>query len=146
MNLPRTSNVEHCHDSTESVTLSYDDRFLRRKVLTSDKGEKFLVDLTQTTSVDMGDAFVLTDGRRIGVVPAAEDLLEVSGPDLTRLAWHIGNRHTPCQIESDRLVIQRDHVLRQMLEQLGADLRDIVEPFTPEGGAYGHGRTHSHAH
>ena len=146
MNLPRTSNVEHCHDSTESVTLSYDDRFLRRKVLTSDKGEKFLVDLTQTTSVDMGDAFVLTDGRRIGVVPAAEDLLEVSGPDLPRLAWHIGNRHTPCQIESDRLVIQRDHVLRQMLEQLGADLRDIVEPFTPEGGAYGHGRTHSHAH
>ena len=146
MNLPRTSSVEHCHDSTESVTLSYDDRFLRRKVLTSDKGEKFLVDLTQTTSVDMGDAFVLTDGRRIGVVPAAEDLLEVSGPDLTRLAWHIGNRHTPCQIESDRLVIQRDHVLRQMLEQLGADLRDIVEPFTPEGGAYGHGRTHSHAH
>ena len=146
MNLPRTCNVEYCHDPTESVTLSYDDRFLRRKVLTSDKGEKFLVDLTQTKSVDVGDAFVLQDGRRIGVVPAAEDLLEVTGPDLTRLAWHIGTRHTPCQIEPDRLVIQRDHVLRQMLEQLGASLRDIVEPFTPEGGAYGHGRTHSHAH
>ncbi|MEK6215637.1 MAG: urease accessory protein UreE, partial [Boseongicola sp.] len=25
-------------------------------------------------------------------------------------------------------------------------VRDVVEPFTPEGGAYGHGRTQSHAH
>ncbi|MEP4639891.1 MAG: urease accessory protein UreE, partial [Yoonia sp.] len=23
---------------------------------------------------------------------------------------------------------------------------EVVEPFTPEGGAYGHGRTHSHEH
>jgi len=37
-------------------------------------------------------------------------------------------------------------VIRDMLEKLGATLRDVREPFTPEGGAYGHGRTHSHAH
>ncbi len=146
MDLPRTSQIVHCHDPSEFVTLNYEERFLRRKVLTSDRGGKFLVDLEQTTSVGAGDAFVFEDGRRIGVCPAAEDLLEVTGPDLPRLAWHIGNRHTPCQIEPDRLLIQRDCVLRQMLEQLGAGLRDIVEPFTPEGGAYGQGRTHSHAH
>jgi len=80
------------------------------------------------------------------VIAAKEDLLEITGDNLTRLAWHIGNRHTPCQIEPSRLLIQRDHVLRGMLEKLGASLRDINEPFTPEGGAYGHGRTHSHAH
>jgi len=72
--------------------------------------------------------------------------LEVTAPDLIRVAWHIGNRHTPCQIESTRLVIQRDHVIRDMLDKIGAKTREIDEPFTPEGGAYGHGRTHSHAH
>ncbi|HCQ64977.1 MAG TPA: urease accessory protein UreE, partial [Rhodobacteraceae bacterium] len=76
---------------------------------------------------------------------AAEDLLEIRG-DLTRLAWHIGNRHTPCQIEPARLLIQRDHVLHDMLVKLGAEVSEVVAPFMPEGGAYGHGRTHGHAH
>ena len=135
----------HTHDPDDTVTLGYDDRFLRRKVLTSDRGERFLVDLAATTSLSVGDAFVLEDGRKVGVRAAPEALLEVRG-DLPRLAWHIGNRHTPCQIEAGRLLIQRDHVLRDMLERLGATLRDVTEPFAPEGGAYGLGRTHGHAH
>lgn len=141
--LHRANHWSAAHDH---VTLTYDDRFLRRKVLTTAAGERFLVDLPQTTSLNHGDAFELTDGRLIEVVAAKEDLLEITGPDLARLAWHIGNRHTPCRIEPDRLLIQHDHVIRDMLEKLGATLRDVREPFTPEGGAYGHGRTHSHAH
>lgn len=132
--------------ATSSVTLTYDDRFLRRKVLTTATGESFLVDLPQTTSLNHGDAFELEDGRFIEVIAADEDLLEITGKDLTRLAWHIGNRHTPCQIEATRLLIQNDHVIRDMLGKLGADVRGISLPFTPEGGAYGHGRTHGHAH
>ena len=89
---------------------------------------------------------MLEDGRLIGVRALPEPLLEITGGDFTRLAWHIGNRHTPCQIEPGRLLIQRDHVLRGMLERLGASLREVTEPFAPEGGAYGYGRTHGHAH
>ncbi len=128
------------------VSLPYDGRFLRRKVLTTDTGERFLVDLPQTTSLDHGDALELNDGRLIGIVAAPEPLLEITGPDLTRLAWHIGNRHCPCQIAPDRLRIQRDPVIRDMLEQLGATVTEIDAPFPPEGGAYGHGRTHGHSH
>ncbi|MEM9524877.1 MAG: urease accessory protein UreE [Pseudomonadota bacterium] len=131
---------------SETVSLTYDDRFLRRKVLRTDSGEAFLVDLDHARSLNDGDAFVLEDGRIVSVIAAPEALLEITGPELTRLAWHIGNRHTPCQIEAKRLLIQRDHVLRDMLERLHADLREVVEPFTPEGGAYGHGRTHGHSH
>ncbi|WP_170372587.1 urease accessory protein UreE [Ruegeria arenilitoris] len=134
-------------DETHStVTLNYEDRFLRRRMLRTAQNEEFLVDLSQTTSLDGGDAFELADGRLIEVVAAEEDLFAVTGPDLTRLAWHIGNRHTPCQIEPDRLVIRRDHVIRDMLLKLGATVQDIRAPFSPEGGAYGHGRTHGHSH
>ncbi len=132
--------------AADAVTLTYEARFLRRKVLATARGECFLVDLPQTTSLNHGDAFELSDGRLIEVIAAEEPLIEITGPDLPRLAWHIGNRHMPCQIEPDRLLIQRDHVIRDMLEKLGATLRDVSERFTPEGGAYGHGRTHSHAH
>ena len=76
----------------------------------------------------------------------SEALIAISGGDLVRMAWHIGNRHTPCQIEPDRLLIQTNHVMQDMLEKLGASTENVTAPFTPEGGAYGHGRTHGHAH
>ena len=143
----RAASTTHTHAPTDgTVTLTYDARFLRRKLLTSDQGEAFLVDLPETVSLNTGDAFQLDDGRLIAVLPAVENLLEITGPDLIRLAWHIGNRHTPCQLGPDRLLIQRDHVMRDMLGKLGAHLAEVTEAFTPEGGAYGHGRTHGHAH
>lgn len=137
----------HSHGTPAGqISLTYEDRFLRRKTLTTDDGEQFLVDLPQTTSLDHGGVLVLEDGREIQIVAAPEALLEITGNDMPRIAWHIGNRHTPCQICDNRLLIQRDHVMRDMLGKIGAEVREVVEPFTPEGGAYGHGRTHSHAH
>ncbi len=138
---------DHAHgEQLGTVRLTYDARFLRRKMLTTLDGEAILVDLAQTTSLDHGGVLVLEGGGEILVEAAEEELLEVRSDCLHRLAWHIGNRHTPCQIEADRLLIQTDHVLQDMLQKLGADLRFVTEPFTPDRGAYGHGRTHSHDH
>ncbi|PZX16285.1 urease accessory protein [Palleronia aestuarii] len=128
------------------VTLDYAGRFLRRRRLLGSDGQPFLVDLPQTVSVEEGDAFLCDDGRTIGVEAASEDLFEISGPAITRYAWHIGNRHQPCEILPDRLRIQNDPVIGRMLEGLGASVVTISAPFTPEGGAYGHGRTHGHSH
>lgn len=132
-----------------TITLDYDDRFVRRKRLTTDQRQVFVVDLAQTESLAQGDALELTDGRLISVVAAHEDLVEITG-NLVRLAWHIGNRHSPCQICATALLIRRDPVLERMLVGLGANLHPVVAPFTPQGGAYGPGRTmghdHSHVH
>ena len=129
----------------DEVVLTYDARLLRRKRLDTLGGMSFMVDLPETVNVVEGDVFVLEDGRLIMVTAAPEPLLRVTG-DLPRLAWHIGNRHTPCQIETDHLLIRRDHVLSAMLEHLGAQLDEITGAFTPEGGAYGNGRTMGHSH
>lgn len=130
----------------EICLLDYDGRFLRRKRLETVEGRPFLVDLAQTTSLEEGDALVLDDGTHVYVRAAEESLLRVTGPELARLAWHIGNRHTPCQIAGDHLLIQNDPVIGHMLEHVGATLTAVTAPFMPEGGAYGHGRTHSHEH
>lgn len=126
--------------------LTYDDRFFRRKKLTVTEGWSFVADFGQTVSLNHGDALELSDGRLVEVTAAPENLLAVTGGDLPRLAWHIGNRHTPCQIEATRLLIQNDPVIAHMLDHLGATTTEVTESFTPEGGAYGHGRTHSHDH
>lgn len=131
--------------ATGRVVLGYDERFLRRKRLVMASGDAFLVDLAETTNLLAGDAFELSDGRLVEIAAALEPVLVIRG-DLVRLAWHIGNRHTPCQIEADRLVIRADHVLADMLRGLGAIVIEAQAPFTPEGGAYGLGRTMGHAH
>jgi urease accessory protein len=131
--------------ATGRVVLGYDERFLRRKRLVMASGDAFLVDLAETTNLLAGDAFELDDGRLVEIAAAEEPVLVIKG-DLVRLAWHIGNRHTPCQIEADRLVIRADHVLADMLRGLGATVTETQGPFTPEGGAYGMGRTMGHAH
>ena len=127
------------------VTLNYHERMLRRKRLVTAHEESFVVDLAETVSLDHGDAFELTDGRLIEIIAAPEELMQVTG-DLPRLAWHIGNRHAPCQITATALILQRDKVLRGMLEGLGATVTDLTAAFTPDGGAYGHGRTLGHSH
>ena len=141
----RVHNVD-ASNADDVITLDYDGRFLRRKRLVTDSGEAFLVELPETISLSATDGFELEDGRIIAIKPKEEPLLKVSHSHLARIAWHIGNRHTPCQIDMDFLLIQQDHVLEDMLRRLGAELETLEAPFTPEGGAYGHGRTHSHDH
>lgn len=145
MTLPTAHSITHAHHGDDVVTLTYDERFLRRKTLVTETGLRFLVDLEHTTSLGPHDAFLLDDGRKVLVRAAPEALIEVTG-DLTRLAWHIGNRHTPAQIDLGRILIQADHVMADMLAQLGATTRRVTAPFMPEGGAYGVGRTHGHDH
>ena len=138
----------HLHDDTaqDTVTLDYEARFIRRKKLTSDGGEAFLVELAETRSLNQGEGFRLDDGRIIAVMAAPEPLLAIRHDNLSRIAWHVGNRHTPCQIADDHILIREDKVLQAMLEGLGAGVTQVTAPFTPEGGAYGHGRTHGHEH
>lgn len=145
--LPTARRLLHHSPETvaDIVVLDYDARLMRRKRLVGQSGLAFLVDLAEVTNLDDHWGFLLEDGRAVGIEAAPEDLIDVHG-DLARLAWHIGNRHTPCQMGEDHLTIRRDHVIEAMLTRLGATLTPVTGPFRPEGGAYGTGRTMGHDH
>ena len=128
------------------IELSYDERFLRRKKLTSYNGIEFLVDLKNTISLKKDDKFKLDSGLLINVRFKIEELLEIKGNNLMHLIWHIGNRHIPCQIEENRILIQNDKVIEEMILRLNGHTKVVLEAFDPEGGAYGIGRTHGHRH
>lgn len=126
------------------VVLDADARHIRRRRITLATGEDVLVDLEKPVHLEQGDQLVLEDGRTAQVVAAPEDLMEVTARDarhLTELAWHIGNRHLAAAIGEHRILLRRDRIIRAMLEQLGATVHDVTEPFAPAHGAY-----HSHDH
>jgi urease accessory protein len=130
----------------DTITLNYNDRFIRRKKLISDNKLEFLVNLPETISVNKDDGFLFDDGNLILIKYAKETLIEIRSEDLIKLSWHIGNRHIPCQIETNRLLIHEDKVIENLIIRLGGSIKKISEEFSPEGGAYGLGRTHGHKH
>jgi len=128
----------------DTITLDHDERRVRRKLLRGAKGTEILLDLPQVTTLAHGQRLELDDGSDVAIVAAPELLYEIRARDtahLIRLAWHIGNRHTPAQLDEHRILIKRDHVLKTMLEGLGATVSNVTEPFFAEHGAY-----HSHSH
>lgn len=134
------------------AVLSHDERRVRRRVIPLVHGDEVAIDFPQTITMRQHDCLKLEDGRLVEIMAGEEYLYEVRGRDakhLMQLCWHIGNRHAKAQIENewegigDRILILRDHVLRDMLLGLGATVTEISEPFEPMDGAYAH--DHGHA-
>ncbi len=129
----------------DSVTLDLEARRKRRHTLTGAGGTFFLIDLPAVPNLRDGDGLRLENGKVIKVNAALEALIDVrAGPDVARIAWHLGNRHVPVQFIDDRIRLRADHVIEAMLQKLDAEVSHIDAPFDPESGAYGHGHTHSH--
>jgi urease accessory protein len=153
--LPRATQVLPAGEwqagaARDRVTVDFDDRHRRRKRYTGEGGTSFLLDLPEATVLRHGDGLLLDGGGVILVQAAPEPLVEIRARDihhLLRLAWHLGNRHLPAEIDADRILIRADHVIERMLAGLGATLAKVDAPFNPEGGAYGeHNRHAGHHH
>jgi urease accessory protein len=133
----------------DTVRLDYDHRTRRRIALTGAGGLAFLLDLAKTPILAGGDGLRLEDGRIVAVEAAPERLLEITCADeraLARIAWHLGNRHLAAEIGQRVVYIRDDHVIADMARGLGAEVRRVERPFTPEGGAYSQGTGHGHSH
>ena len=127
------------------VLIDFDRRHRRRIALRTEAGEDVLLDLPQAARLRDGDGLALDGGGVLRVVARPERLLEIHAHDragLVRIAWHLGNRHLPVQLAGDTLLIRADHVIADMVRQLGGHVHEIEAPFDPEAGAYAGGHTH----
>jgi urease accessory protein len=99
---------------------------------------------------------VAEDGSLVVVKAAPQAVMVVrhctehgSPFDLLRAAYHLGNRHVQLELQPDRLLLEPDHVLADMLKQMHLRVSDERLPFEPEAGAYatgGHAPAHAHDH
>ena len=120
-------------------------------------GEEVALVLPRGEILRGGDLVTASDGRVIEVVAEPERLLHIESDSLTKVAYHLGNRHVAVQVGEGFLRIAADHVLEEMVKKLGAKVREVEAPFEPEAGAYagghhqheemGHGgKIHDHGH
>ncbi len=140
------------------ITLDWDTRQKSRFEATDSKGQTVGVFLPRGQVVRGHDLLVGEDGSFVRVQAAEQPVLKITHCphhgtlfDLTRAAYHLGNRHVPIELQADHLKIEPDHVLKEMLESMHLIVHAVEESFEPENGAYGaHHSNHSdhadHAH
>jgi urease accessory protein len=156
--MPRATRVlgpadRHGRAVADTVILDYAQRSGERTTVTGVKGGAIDIELETPTRLRTDDLLLLGDGGLVEVVAAPEPLIEARAVDLSalaRLAWHLGDRHLPVQVLTNRIRVQRDAAVEALLTSLGAKVAAIEAPFEPEGGAYAsahdHGRDHAHDH
>jgi urease accessory protein len=141
-----------------TVELDWDLRQKSRFDCVDSSGRALGIFLPRGTVVRGGDVLVAEDGSLVCVRAAPQQVLVItpcpqhgSPFDLTRAAYHLGNRHVPIELQPDRLHIEPDHVLADMLRAMHLIVTEAAVAFEPESGAYGdgghkHGHGHSHDH
>ncbi len=139
-------------DASVSFTLALtaEERKRSRHRFEADNGKVVFLRLPRGMVLQDGD--ILQDETHdvsVRITAKSELVMTVSAHtplDLLRAAYHLGNRHVPCEITTTHLRLSNDPVLRSMLEQLGLEVKEEFLPFQPETGAYGHGHKHEHRH
>jgi urease accessory protein len=135
-----------------TVELDWDVRQKSRFDTTDSLGRHLGVFLPRGTLVRGGDVLVAEDGSMVKVLAAPQAGLRITACtshgspfDLTRAAYHLGNRHVPIELKPDHLKIEPDHVLADLLRAMHLIVNEVEEAFEPEGGAYS-AATHAHSH
>jgi len=142
------SNVSD-KETDDTLLLSYEQRTKGRLRVTTEKAQDVGIFLERGKTLRHGDLLESDDGQVIRVEAKVENLVKGSSKNwhlFSRCCYHLGNRHVPIQIGECELWIQSDHILKDMLAQLGMHVSECMAPFEPEQGAYAGGHHGHHEH
>jgi urease accessory protein len=135
------------------LTMRFEDRRRSRMRARLDDGREAALLLPRGTILRDGDRLRDAEAGTVVTVRAAvQTLSRVRAEDglaLARAAYHLGNRHVPVQLGPGWLSYEHDHVLDEMIAELGLEVETEIGPFEPEAGGYRHAaadRTAGHDH
>jgi len=131
-----------------ALTLPFELRRKSRQRARLDDGREIALLLPRGTVLRQDDVLRAADGLLIQVHAAPEEVSTAFTNNtllLARAAYHLGNRHLALQIGHTWLRYLHDHVLDEMLREMGLSVFSERTPFEPEGGAYEETRVH-HEH
>jgi urease accessory protein len=124
------------------VILTHEQRERGRLRVFSPEGEEVRIFLARGTPLLVGETLRTHCGRHVLVEGAIEPVAVARCDNWTtfaRACYHLGNRHVKVQVGDRLLRILPDHVLEDMLQQLGLLIEHSQHVFVPESGAYAHG-------
>ncbi len=131
-----------------TLTLPFESRRKSRQRARLDDGREIALLLPRGTVLRQDDVLRADDGSLIKVNAALEEVSTAFSNSpllLARAAYHLGNRHVALEVGHAWLRYLHDHVLDDLVREMGLSLFNERAPFEPEGGAY-HGTHAPHTH
>jgi urease accessory protein len=147
--LKLTSIIKQNCECYDTLTLPFELRQKARLHANLDNGEEVGLFLPRGNILRDGDILKAESGEYIKIIAANESVHTATSEDsvvLSRACYHLGNRHLPLQITQHWIRFGEDHVLAEMVANLGMHVALEQAPFEPESGAYAQQPGHSHSH
>ena len=132
-----------CHDGNFlKLTLSSDQRRIIRGKRLSDCKKELHLQLPRKGKLNDGD--ILRTNREnlfVIIIAQKENLLEITATknlELTKVAYHLGNRHVEIEINKNTLLTKSDYTIEELLMNFEVCLIKVEKKFFPETGAFYH--------
>ncbi|MCT2534166.1 urease accessory protein UreE [Aquibacillus koreensis] len=131
---------EQEHQNREWIELDWEElnkRILRKK---TDKGTDVAIALDDKQPLKVGDILYQDDKLQV-VIRTKKEKVYVVYPNsivqMGKMAFELGNRHTPCLISENEIVVRFDETLERLFEEVGVDYeqteRRFKQPFKYRG-------------
>ncbi|QDQ03072.1 urease accessory protein UreE [Lysinibacillus fusiformis] len=128
---------------TEWIELDWEELSKRILRTVTDKGTDVAIRLSGEEPLKYGDLLFEDGDRRIAIRTKLEPVIVIYPENMVemgRAAFELGNRHTPCLIENDEIIVRADHTINPLLDEVGVNYetteRRFKQPFKYRGHAH----------
>lgn len=113
-------------------------RILRKQTV---KGKDIALSLESSGTLKYGDV-LYEDEDTLIVIRTEREKAYVIKPktmkEMGRMAFEIGNRHTPCIIEDNEILVRYDHTLEKLMDEVGVSYEQSERRFKESFKYKGH--------
>ena len=124
------------------LTLSSDQRRIVRGKRKSDCNRELHLQLPREGKLSDSDTLLTNQkGLFVKIIAQKENLIEITSKtdlELTKVAYHLGNRHVEIEINENILFTKSDYVIEALLKNFEVNLTKVKKKFIPETGAFHH--------
>ena len=134
---------QNCHEGNFiKLTLNSDQRRVVRGKRKSDCNQVLQLQLPREGKLSDGDT-LLTNQKSlfVEIIAQKENLIEITSKtnlELTKVAYHLGNRHVEIEMNENILLTKSDYIIEEMLKNFEVSLIKVEKKFFPEIGAFHH--------
>ena len=128
----------------EKVYLESSDLVKRIQRVKTDHGREIGIRLSESRELNAGDVLYMDEKNIILIEVFPDDVIVIEPRNMNEMgtiAHHLGNRHLPAQFEEDKMLVQYDYLVEELLEELGLpyvrEKRKVKKAFRHIGHSHG---------
>lgn len=127
--------------SIDWLELKWEELNKKRLRKYTNNNREVAIALNQGSSLHYGDILYEDDDSIIAIRTELEQVLVIKPSNMKemgKIAFEIGNRHTPCIIQDYEILIRYDHTFEKVLREVGIGYETTKRRFTKPFKYHGH--------